>query len=360
MKLNIEAPINSLSLGNVTLNFLREFESLGVSYNFFPIGNNVDFSAYDNLSEKTKENIVHSINHRYLNYSSSYPSFKIWHINGSERRVGKDQYLYTFYECSRPTQEEINIVKAQKHVFFSSTYAADLFKNEGCFNVSAVPLGFDQDIELAPEHKMDVIHYSLIGKFEKRKNTKKIIKCWLDLYGDKPGYQLTLLVGNPFYSDDECKNLLSDTLGKEWSNVNVLGRLRFNSEVACLQKSTDIDLSGLSGGEGWNLPSFNATCLGKWSVVSNCSSHKDWANNENSILVEPDGLEPCYDDKFFIQGHPFNQGEFALLTEDTIKAGIVEATNRFAAGRVKNKEGAKLKNTFTYRNSAELILKEIF
>ena len=42
------------------------------------------------------------------------------------------------------------------------------------------------------------------------------------------------------------------------------------SKVNILINNIDIDLSGLSNGEGWNLPAFNATALGKWSIVSNC------------------------------------------------------------------------------------------
>ena len=74
--------------------------------------------------------------------------------------------------------------------------------------------------------------------------------------------------------------------------------------------SIDIDLTGLSGGEGWNLPAFNCTALGKWSVVLNASAHKDWATESNSILVEPSGQIPVDDGLFFKTGLPINQGKF--------------------------------------------------
>ena len=54
----------------------------------------------------------------------------------------------------------------------------------------------------------------------------------------------------------------------------------------------------MSGAEGWNLPAFNATALGKWSIVLNSSSHTDWANSDNSILVEPNGTETAEDGNF--------------------------------------------------------------
>ena len=74
--------------------------------------------------------------------------------------------------------------------------------------------------------------------------------------------------------------------GKRYGNINFLPYLKTNSEVNDFLNAIDIDLSGLSGGEGWNLPSFNATALGKWSIVLNATSHTDWATQSNSILVE--------------------------------------------------------------------------
>ena len=48
----------------------------------------------------------------------------------------------------------------QKHVFFSSEEAADVFKKKGCNNVSAIPLGLDPDFkQLKREFDKDVIHF---------------------------------------------------------------------------------------------------------------------------------------------------------------------------------------------------------
>ena len=95
---------------------------------------------------------------------------------------------------------------------------------------------------------------------------------------------------------------------KSYGNVNFLPFMPKNSQVNDYLNSIDIDLGGMSGAEGWNLPSFNATCLGKWSIVLNCSAHKDWANEENCILLNPSGKEPVYDKIFFQEGSEFNQG----------------------------------------------------
>ena len=94
--------------------------------------------------------------------------------------------------------------------------------------------------------------------------------------------------------------------GKSYFNINFLPYLNTNSEVNELMNSADIDLTGLSGAEGWNLPSFNMTCLGKWSMVLNATSHKDWATPENSILMESNKKIPAEDGLFFKAGQDYN------------------------------------------------------
>ena len=117
--------------------------------------------------------------------------------------------------------------------------------------------------------------------------------------------------------------------------------------------SIDIDLGGMSGAEGWNLPSFNATCLGKWSIVLNGSAHKDWANEKNCILIDPSGKEPVYDNIFFKEGAEFNQGNIYTFDEDefveSMKLAEIKCKNL-------NTEGQKLKEKFTYKNTLNTIL----
>ena len=158
-----------------------------------------------------------------------------------------------------------------------------------------------------------------------------------------------------------CNALAILLFNSGWGKDN-----RFSSElflsiilsIVCdFLNSIDIDLSGLSNGEGWNLPSFNATALGKWSVVSNCSAHKDWATDQNCILVDPVGKQDCYDNFFFKEGMPFNQGQYYKLNGDDILAGFDKAVER--AGQ-KNTEGTKLRDKFTYSKTVDSILDYIY
>jgi hypothetical protein len=222
-----------------------------------------------------------------------------------------------------------------------------------------LPVGFDEDFFKTDKKYLDsnIVHFGLMGKFEKRKHTEKIIRLWLEKYGNNNKYQLSVCVTNPFLNQEEMNAVLSNCLqGTRYTNINFISYLKTNSEVNELLNSIDIDLTGLSGAEGWNLPSFNSTCLGKWSIVLNATSHKDWANEENCILVEPNGKEECYDNKFFQKGASFNQGNIYTWDRDIVSQAMDKAVSK--KGQI-NAEGEKLKDEFSYSRSVDRLLKGI-
>ena len=357
MKLLLEVPLNRLSFGNVAFNLIRELHKKEVDIGIFPIGD-PDLSAYD-FSEDLKKYIENSINNRFDFLSPDIPSFKLWHLNGSENRKNKNQYLFTFYECNQPTNIEASICKAQDHVFFSSNDAIDNFKRVNANNTSFLPLGLDEDFKRTGKSYLEgVTHFGLMGKFENRKHTQKIIQTWLKKYGNNSKYLLTCCITNPFFKEDQMQGLINNTLGGEhYNNINFLPILQKNSEVNEFLNSIDIDLTGLSGGEGWNLPAFNATCLGKWSIVLNCTSHKDWATNENSILINPSGSMPVSDGVFFNDQQAFNQGTFYTWKEEEAIWAMEEAEQK--VGQI-NTEGVKLGDNMTYSKTVDSILSLVF
>lgn len=351
MKILVDAPLNSLSLGNVSYNIIRELIEKGHEVGIWPVSNKVDLGAYqvpDSLAEKIND----GIQNRYDFLSEDIPVLKVWHLNGSEERKNSKQYLYTFYECNQPTDIEKKLCNAQTKTIFSSSCAADIFGAE------FVPLGFDRDFyNTNRSYLNDVVHFGLMGKFEKRKHTGEIISNWAKKYGNNNKYQLTCCVTNPFFGEEEMGHIINSCLGGErYTNINFLPYLKHNSEINELLNAIDIDLTGLSGGEGWNLPAFNATCLGKWSVVLNATSHKDWATKDNSILVEPTSEMPCEDGKFFINGSNFNQGTFHTITDDEMIAAMEKAEEK--VGQT-NTEGQKLADKFTYSKTVDSILAHI-
>lgn len=344
-----KGPLNSLSFGNVSYNLLKAMRSEGYDVALFPIGK-IDVSSFDSTDQEFKEWLEEAANKRYDKLDQDTPTLQMWHLNGSEHRVSKHQTLYTFHELDQPTPQELSLAAFQDKAVFSSSYSAELFPGS-----SYAPLGFDESFHKTNKTYMpNKIHFGLMGKFEKRKHTEKIIKAWAKKYGNNYDYQLTCCITNPFFKKEQMESVIGNMLGgQRYGNINFLPFLPQNSQVNDFINSIDIDLGGMSGAEGWNLPSFNATCLGKWSIVLNATSHKDWATNENSILVEPEGIEPVYDNIFFHEGSQFNQGNIYTFSEEQLIDAMEKAETKC---KINNTEGEKLKEKFTYVNTLNKIL----
>ena len=355
MRLLVNAPINALSFGNVSVNILRELFKKNIDLTFFPIGDKAEMDAYDKIDPDFVKYLQSATNDRYSKISKDIPSLKLWHIFGSETRYSKNQSLFTFHEVSEVTNIEKNLLKLQDNIFVSSNYTKNIFNLNGLDNVTHVPLGFDNDFQITNKtYLQDKIHFGILGKFENRKNTARIIKSWLKLFGNKPEYQLSCAITNPFLDKARFQNELLKVLeGKNYNNLNFVPYMQTNSEVNDYLNSIDIDLGGLSGAEGWNLPSFNATALGKWSVVINATAHKDWATKDNSILIEPSSLKDCYDDVFFKKGQSFNQGQFFDISDQEMENAILKS---LSYAKTPNPEGLKLQKEFTYEKTVETIL----
>jgi hypothetical protein len=356
MSLIVELPLNNLSYGQVGYNLLRELFKREKTVGVFPIGN-TDLSAYE-PSKEFMAWLQESVNRRFDFLKRETPSLKLWHIQGSENLRTPNQILATFYECSEPSNYEKRICALQKKTLFSSNDSANHFKSGGLDNVGTFSCGFDPDFHLTgKKYQDDKTVFSLIAKFEHRKHTAQIITAWCKKYGNNSRYALNLLVNNPFFDADTNQRLLSNAMmGKRFWNVSVLPHLRTNKEVNELINASDVDLSGLSGGEGWNLGSFHATALGKWATVMNHTAHKDWATAENSILVEPDGRMSVYDGVFFKPESPTNHGQFYTLSEENMINAMEIAEKK---AKTPNPNGQNLQKTHSWAKAVDNILAQI-
>lgn len=373
-RLNVTCGISALSLGQFGFNVLRELYRRKIQVTLFPKGQ-PDVSAYK-LDPQFGQWLERSVNTRWTKLDRKVPTLALWHVRDSEFKPSDRQYLFSFHETDQPTEHELGIVNAQDHTFFSSNWTVSNFQTFGAPNVSFIPLGLDEDFAPIPHRLIsdDITHWICVGKWEDlRKLSGTKVRAWIKRYGGNRKHQLTLCVNNPFFQkrvhpdgrvegfdmNDVYANLFGapDWQKAKPANVNVLPHLRTNAEMNQLYNSADIDLSGIARSEGWNLPAFTATALGKWSIVTNCTAHKDWATAENSILIEPSGtMVPANDGMFFRPGDQFSQGNFFDFTEEQILAAYEQAE---AKAKTPNPAGAALRETFTYKRTVDEILAKI-
>ena len=289
------------------------------------------------------------------------PIFKLWHLIGSLESFSKEQILLSFYEVDQPTKTELNIVKNNSKVLLSSKYSISKFNELGCDNLNFVPLGFDSEhFSKIPrvEGRTD-IHFGLAGKLEpQRKRHLKVISAWAKKYGNKPGYFLNCAVYNNFLDPNVQSQLIGQALqGQRYWNINFLPYLPTNTAYNQFINNNDIILA-MSGGEGWGLPEFQSVALGKYCVGLNAHAYKDWMNDKNSVLVNPSGKIPVYDNIFFREGAEFNQGNIFDWDEDEFISAMETAEKKFKQNP-ENIEGLKLQQEFTYAKTTDAILETL-
>jgi hypothetical protein len=365
-KLIVEAPLNPLSLGNVSYNILYSLYKKGVKVLYVPIGQ-PDVGVYKN-DDQFKNWLQEAGNKFFSEFKRDIPSLKIWHINQSWQFPSDKRYLATFHECDTATSEELNIVKNTNKTFFCGTYSPSVFNDLGA-KTDSYNLGFDS-ASFYPTNKKYFadgrIQWFLGGKAELRKNTWQIINLWAKKYGKKQGesyksgeqmHFLNLCIFNNFYDPKIQEQQINQALeGQKYCNIQLfpfLDRESFND----ILNASDFDLTGLSSAESWNLPAFNMTCLGKWSIVLNATGHKSWANESNSILVQPNGKRTSVDNMFFQSNSIFNRGQFYTFDPDEAVAAMETAVSKHH-NKI-NEEGIKLGAEMTYEKTVDHLLNKI-
>lgn len=351
--LNLEVPINSLSFGQMGWGVCYEIYKRGLDVNLFPHGE-VDLRSFKedrNFSYWLDSNIRNGLSR----YSVDDPVVSLWHINGSHRGLKVPQStLWTAHETSESTPTEINILSKYSRVLFTSNYSKNIFEKD-C-NADWCPNFFDE-VHLIPEKKTSgPITFGLVGKLEKRKNTRDIMISWANLFAGKKDYRLNCCIYNPFIDGGaQMQEIARWFNGRIPWNINILPFQVKNSDFNKVLNSIDIDLSGLSGAEGWGLPCFNAICMEKVAVVLNAHAHKDYANEENSILVEPNGVSSIADGVFFQDGAPFNQGNMFTFSQEAAHEAYKKALDKLEKG-VSVEAAAVVREKFSVRKTVDKLL----
>ncbi len=358
--LAFNVPINSGSFGQVSLSILRELYYKSVEPVIFPISGPIDPSD-SSLVEEPADFIdwIKKCERKSLFHERESPCFKLWHLNGALESFSKEQALMTFYECDSPTPAELNAAKNNK-LLVTNNYTHEIFKKNG-INSTVIPLGFDEYNFKVKEKKYfddDRICFNLYGKFEKRKNHRKIIQAWIKKFGNDKKYYLQCALWNNFFSEEDNRNnFLSCVDGKPYFNVQFLSFLPSNKLYNDLLNSAHIVIA-MSGGEGWGLPEFQSLCLGKHAVVLDAHAYKDWANKGNSTLVSPSKQMDSHDGFFFKKGSQFNQGSFYDFNEDEFINACEESIKKFKENNT-NRAGVELKDKFSYKRTTEKIIETL-
>ena len=350
----VNLPVNGLSFGQVSICILNELYKKGLEPCLFPI--NEDISSYS-LDPKFIEWLKGCIKKTASNHSKENPVFQLWHLNATAlNNPSRRNVMLSFYELDSPTKEEINIASNIDKLAFTCSHSKEVFEEAGVSS-SVIPLGFDSNhfSKLNKDYYDDGrIVFNLCGKLEKRKRHQKIINAWAKRFGNDKRYHLQCAIHNHFIKK-EMPALINRILsGKKYFNIQFLNFMSKNNVYNDYLNSADIIL-GCSGGEGWGLPEFHSVAIGKHAVIMNATGYKEWANDANSVLLEPESKINSEDGVFFINGSEYNQGKIFDFNEDLFIESCEKAIKRVESNRV-NEEGLKLQEDFTYLKTTDKIL----
>lgn len=359
----LNAPFNNLSFGNVAVALTREIFKRNLSPMIFPIGGGVDLGTQKPDNDFNTK-LGYLINNGQQRHSRKNPVLRLWHIQSSlESLSEKGNNLITFFELDTLTPSEINILKQQNKVYVTSRYTQQVFSQFG-IQSTYLPLGFDSHnfFQLPVRPKIvdqkagPVTSFLLAGKLEKRKGHFQVLNLWAKRYGNKPEYRLNCAVHNPFLKPEDMNSLISQALeGKTYWNINWLPWSPTNAEYNSVLQSSDIILS-CSGGEGRDLPCYHATALGAWPIALRAHAYLDYLNDENAILINPNGKIPATDGIFFNPNQPFNQGNLFTMANEDFYAACEEAEKRVKTGI--NLKGMELQKE-TYSETVDILLKDL-
>lgn len=353
-------PLSSVSFGQVSYALLKETYNRGLSPCYKPIGGNVDLTAFKQDQDffnwisscATKFDKLHNRNNTAI---------RLWHLSDSLESISKEQCLITFNECDEISQTELNIINNQKVLFVTSNYSKQVMEEYGAKNVKYLELGFDNENfhKLNRKYKQeDEIVLLVAGKWENRKKTERIIKNLIKKgIGNNRKFKVNFAVYNPFFKPEDNQTLIHNALeGKNYWNFNFQSWMRTNAEYNDFINSGDAIIS-VSGGESRDLPCFHAVGLGKNCLALNAHAYKDYLNNENAVLIEPNGKVRNIDGIFFREGSQYNIGNFYDFNDNDFMDGLDILVKKIESNPI-NSKGLELQK-HTYSNTLDSILKEI-
>ena len=352
--------MNQLGYGVAGLNISKALSDLGHSISLFVIGN---LEAPENYHENLKQMIANS---RMPDWNA--PSIRIWHQHDMSQFVGRgDKYGFPIFELDGFVDLELHHLSYLDYWFVTSEWSKSILVKElkkvlGDEDVSdrifVIPLGVDRNIFTeSVSRRKETIFYNC-GKWEVRKGHDVLVKAFNEAFTEEDDVELWMMCDNPFYSEED--NFKWERLyrtSKLGEKIRIIPRLQTEDDVYNIMSQTDCGVFAARA-EGWNLELLEMMSCGKNVIATNYSSHTEFCNSENCMLVETTELEEAHDGKWFR-----GQGQWAKLEEAQITQ-IADHMKKVHEDKKKdnlniNQAGVDTAKKFSWENSARKILEAI-
>jgi len=358
--INLSCPINQLGYGVTGLNLSKALSDLKQTVALFVIGN---VEAPEQYHEDLKQMISNS---RMPDWNA--PSIRIWHQHDMTQFVGRgEKYGFPIFELDKFTDLEKHHLAYLDKWFVTSEWSKSILvdqlksiNGEDHMNekTSVIPLGVDRSIfRESVSHRPETIFYNC-GKWEVRKGHDVLVKAFNEAFNEDDDVELWMMCDNPFYNEEE--NFKWERLyrtSKLGDKVRVIPRQQSQQDVYNIMNQTDCGVFP-SKAEGWNLELLEMMSCGKQVIATNYSSHTEFCNEDNCMLVETEELEDAHDGKWFR-----GQGQWAKIGDKEISK-LAELMREVHEKKKKdalniNQAGVDTAKKFSWENSAKKIIERL-
>ena len=348
--LRVMCSINPTGYSITAVEIAKALVKLGYNLRFDLIAGT---PIYDSEEDKTLFEGLMSVNKLI---SVDAPCVRIWHQFALDTYIGRGLKVgFPIFELDKFTDLEKWNLKIPDHLIVCSNWAKNIVYEQTGVSAKVTPLGVDIDTFYAGEKERDEgepFTFLNVGKWEVRKGHDILVDIFNRAFKPDDNVQLKILA--PLWAsteerDDWIRLYKSSRLGDK---IHFLDRVPSHKDVANIMRGVDAGIFP-SRAEGWNLELLEMMACGKPVIATNYSAHTEFCNADNSFLVEPDGLEPAYDGKWF-----YGQGSWACLKNRQLDEFASHMRNVYENWRF-NQAGVDTGKEFTWTNSAKKLLSNI-
>lgn len=355
--ISIVCPINSLGYGISSYNIWKNIKKYANTI-LFPIGN-VSIEQH-----WTQNDIVEDIKKQSF-YSTDIPCLKIWHPTDLLMKPhGHGTYAtYSFFELDKVLPSEFIGYNVSDIIITPTQWAKDVLvqNNISPNKIKVAPPGVDTSIfdstlliDRNDESTDDYVFLN-IGKWEIRKGHDILVHIFNQAFDIKDNVRLVMVNTNPFISDKENKqwqDLYKNS--KLGDKIYILPRLASQYDIAKVIAVSDCGIYPARS-EGWNNEAIETMAMNKPVILTNYSGHTEYANKDNSYLININSYELAEDGKFFNGG-----GNWAKLDTNAIDQAI-EHMRYVYHNKVKtNLSGLETAKKLNWDTTAQNILNIIY
>jgi glycosyltransferase involved in cell wall biosynthesis len=359
MKLNLNAPINSLGYGIASQNICEQLIASDHEVALHVIGQPQVPAA--------KQATLNKARALALVYDEGAPTIRIYHQDQLAERVGRGRFIgFPFFELRQFKLGEKHHMGRVDALCVASHWAKDVVEEQGIgVDTFVVPLGVDRTIfnedSKAFRKEHDYTVFINVGKWEIRKGHDSLLRAFNKAFHPTDKVILRMMPTLPFPGMERHnaawhQMYMTSRMGA-YGKIDIRPRAETQQDVAKLFASSDCGVFPARA-EGWNLDLLEAMSCGLTCIATNYSAHTEFVTSDNCRLIEINEYELA-DDHVWFHG----DGEWAKLgevQEDALVEHMRDVHRLKQTGALpRNDPGIETAKQFSWKNTVNHLMRAI-